>query len=107
MAKYYGRIGFIADVETKPDVWKKLVTVKYYKGDVIRNSRRYEPSDKLNDNLNINNEISIVADAYAYQNFHTLGFAEFMGTFWKVTNVTVEHPRLILTLGGVYNGPTS
>lgn len=107
MAKYYGRIGFIHDVETRPDVWEHTVTVKRYKGDVSRNSKRFESTDKLNDDLNINNEIRIVADPYASQNFYALRFAEFMGTFWKVTNVTVEYPRLVLTLGGVYNGPTS
>lgn len=107
MAKYYGKIGFVHDVETRPDVWEKQVTTKCYKGDLTRNSRRYETADKLNDNLNISNEIRIVADAYANQNFHALAFAEYMGTYWKVTNVTVEHPRLILSLGGVYNGPTT
>ena len=105
MAKYYGNIGFVKEVETKQDVWEPQVTVRPYKGDVIRNSRRYESSDKLTDNLNISNEIQIVADAYAYRNFHELRFAEYMGTNWKVTNVTVGHPRLTLTLGGVYNGP--
>jgi len=107
MAKYYGVIGFVHDVETKPDVWVQRVTKHPMKGDVTRISRRYESSDKLNDDLNINNEIRVVADAYATENFHALRFAEYMGTFWKVTNVTVERPRLILTLGGAYNGPTS
>ena len=103
MAKYYGSIGFCSLVETKQDVWEERWSVRKYKGDVSRNSRTLESSDKLNDDIRINNEIRIVADPYAYQNFHAIKYAEYLGTKWKVSNVTVEYPRLILTLGGVYN----
>ena len=103
MAKFYGNIGFSQLMETRPDVWEEQWTVRKYKGDLSRNSRRLESSDKLNDDLTINNEIRILADPYALQNFHAMKYAEFLGTKWKVTNVTVEYPRLILTLGGVYN----
>ena len=103
MAKFYGNIGFSQLMETRPDVWEEQWTVRKYKGDLSRNSRRLESSDKLNDDLSINNEIRILADPYALQNFHAMKYAEFLGTKWKVTNVTVEYPRLILTLGGVYN----
>ena len=76
-----------------------------YYGDVVRNSRRYESSsDKLNDNLNITNQFSIVADAYAYQNFHKMRYVEWMGAKWKITSVdATNRPRLILEVGGVYN----
>lgn len=103
MAKYYGNIGFSTLIETKPDVWEEKWTIRKYKGDVSRNSRRLESSDKLNDNISINNEIRILADPYACQNFHAIKYVEYLGTKWKVSNVTVEYPRLILTLGGVYN----
>ena len=106
MAKYYGKIGYVNTVETAPGVWTESdVTERYYSGDIYRNSRRRESGEHLNDDININNEISIVADAYAYQNFAFLRYAEWMGTLWKITNVNVQHPRLILSLGGVYNGP--
>ena len=106
MAKFHGNIGFAFWQEISPDVWDEVITLKKYRGDVIRNSRRYEPSDKLNDDLTISNEISIVADAYANLNFHAMRFVEFMGTKWKITNVTVDRPRLILSIGGVYNAPS-
>jgi len=104
--KYYGPIGFATQVEDEHSVTEEVIREGGYYGDVRRNSRRYESSDKMLDDLNINNEISILADAYANENFHAIRYAVYMGTKWEVTNVTVEAPRLLLTLGGVYNGPT-
>ncbi len=104
MAKFYGNIGFIS-YERKPGgVFGEVSVERKYRGDLLRNSRRYDTSDKLNDDLNISNEISIVADAYAYQNFHHMRYVEFMGAKWKITNITVDRPRLTLSIGGVYNG---
>lgn len=104
MAKFYGEIGYVELVETVPGVWKEEITKRNYFGDLIRNTRRLESSGNLNDDININNQISIVADPYAINHFHAMRYVEFMGARWKITNVQVERPRLILTLGGVYNG---
>lgn len=103
--KFYGPIGFAETVETSPGVWEEVLVPHNYYGDVVRNSRRYESSsDKLNDNLNITNQFSIVADAYAYQNFHKMRYVEWMGAKWKITSVdATNRPRLILEVGGVYN----
>ena len=103
MAKWYGEIGFAETVETKPGVWVEQITKRNYYGDVIRNSRRLQSANQLNDNINISNQISIVADPYANNNFHSMRYAKFMGTEWKISDVEVQFPRLILTLGGVYN----
>lgn len=104
MAKWYGVIGYDETLETRPGVWMNQITERNYYGDVIRNSRRLQTANQLNDNINISNEISIVADPYANQNFHAMRYVEFMGTKWKIENITVQYPRLILSLGGVYNG---
>ena len=104
MAKWYGVIGYAETVETKPGVWKEQITERSYYGDLIRNTRRLQSADKLNDDINIANEISIVADPFANQNFHAMRYVEFMGTKWKISMVEVQYPRLILTVGGVYNG---
>lgn len=104
MAKYYGKIGYSVTQETVPGVWEESVTERSYYGDLIKNARRYQSADKVNDDLSISNEISILADPYAYENFHAMKYVEFMGAKWKVTNVEVQYPRLILTAGGVYNG---
>ena len=103
MAKWYGEIGFAETVETKPGVWVEQIASRNYYGDTIRNSRRLQSANQLNDNINISNQISIVADPYANNNFHSMRYAEFMGTKWKISDVEVQYPRLILTLGGVYN----
>lgn len=103
MAKFYGSIGFASTTETSPGVWEEGITELNYYGDVIRNTRRLEPGENLNDNITINNQISILADPFANQNFHAMRFVRWMGTAWKITNVEVQRPRLILTIGGVYN----
>ena len=104
MAKFYGIIGFSEQKETKPGVWTNVITERYYYGDVIRNTRKLQGSEYLNDNLNISNEFSIVADPFANENFHNMRFIEFMGSKWKITSVDVRFPRLLLTVGVVYNG---
>ena len=104
MAKFYGKIGYANSVETKPGVYEEQIVERSYYGDLIRNTRRLQSADQVNDDINISNEISIVADPYATNNFHTMRYAVFMGTKWKISNVEVSYPRLILTLGGVYNG---
>lgn len=105
MAKWYGTVGYIETKETSPGVWKPEVTERKYFGDVLRNSSRWSASsDSTNDDLNISNQISIVADPFAYRNFHSIKYVEFMGAKWKIANVEVQRPRLILTIGGVYNG---
>lgn len=104
MAKYYGKIGFIHTVEKVPGVWEECKTERPYYGDVIRNTRRRQSAEYLNDDLEISNEFSIVSDPYACQNFFAMRYIEWMGTLWKITNVEVQYPRLILTVGGVYNG---
>ena len=104
MAKYCGNIGFAETIETRPGVWEDKITEYVYYGDLIRNTRRLQSGSNLNDNINIANNISIVADPYANKNFHKIRYVEFMGTKWKVSDVEVQFPRLILTLGDVYNG---
>lgn len=103
MAKFYGVIGYAETTETAPGVWTEVITERNYSGDVIRNTRRLQSSENLNDDLVINNIISIIADPYAYQNFHAMRYVYWMGVFWKITSVEVQRPRLLLTIGGVYN----
>lgn len=104
MAKFYGAIGYAVTEETKPGVWSERITERMYYGDLTKNTRKLQSTDQLNDNINVANEISIVADPFANENFHSMRYVEFMGTKWKITSVEVQYPRLILTVGGVYNG---
>lgn len=105
MAKWYGKIGYVVNKETAPGVWTPETTERNHYGDLIRNISRWQNGDSTtNDDLTINNQLSILADQFAYENFHAIKYAEFMGAKWKITSVEVQHPRLILSLGGVYNG---
>ena len=105
MAKFYGKIGYGVTEETSPGVWVEQITERNYYGDIVRNTRRLQTVDQLNDNINIANEFSIVADPYAMDNFHSMRYIEFMGTKWKISNVDASsYPRLIISVGGVYNG---
>ena len=104
MGKWAGKIGFAVPKETTPGVWKDEIVQRTYYGDMTRNTRRLQSSGNLNDNLVIANELSIIADPYANENFHAIRYAEFMGTKWKISSVQVQFPRLILELGAVYNG---
>lgn len=103
MAKWYGVIGFAESVQTNPGVWKEQITERSYYGDLTRNTRNLQSTDKLTDDINVSNVVSIVADPYANQNFHSMRYVEFMGAKWKISSVEVQYPRLILTIGGVYN----
>jgi len=103
MAKFYGVIGYAVTVETTPGVWKEQITPRNYYGELVRNTSRLQTTDQLNDNIKVANEISIVSDPFANENFHSMRYVEFMGAKWKITNVEVQYPRLILTTGGVYN----
>lgn len=104
MAKFYGAVGYAETFEESPGVWKEKITEHHYCGDITRNNRRLQTSGQVNDNVNVSNEISIVADPYAVQNFHAMRYVEFMGSKWKISSVEVAYPRLILTVGDLYNG---
>lgn len=104
MAKWFGKIGFAEQSETAPGVWTPNIIERDYYGDVIRNTRRLQSTDKVNDDISISNEISIVADPYAMNNFHSMRWIEWMGTKWKTVSVDVQYPRLTISLGEVWNG---
>jgi len=105
MAKFYGFVGYGVKVEKSKGVWVNEIVEKPYYGDILNNSRKLETGEGVNDNININNSISIVSDPYAQENFFAIVYVKWAGTYWKVPTVTVQGPRLILRLGGVYNGP--
>lgn len=102
--KWFGKVGYGVSAETAPDVWENVITEREYYGDAIRMTRRLEGASEIIDDLAVSVTISIVADPYAYNNFHTIKYVEYMGNKWKVSSVDPAYPRLNLTLGGLYNG---
>lgn len=106
MAKYHGKVGFVTFSEKTPGVDVEVPIEREYFGDVYRNTKRWGKGTDINPDLTINNQISIVADQYARDNLYAIRYVSWMGTLWSISNVDVQHPRLILTIGEVYNGPT-
>lgn len=108
MPKFCGVVGYAETVE-EPEgsgIWIDKITERKYMGDVVRNARSLQAGERLHDDLSVSNSISILADAYANENILALRYVMWMGSRWRVSNVDVQRPRLILTLGGEYNGPT-
>lgn len=104
--KFYGPVGFVEVVEKRPGV-KTTEPVEYcYAGDVLRRSIRYQAGESVNDTITPSQQISILADPYARSHVGSMKYVKWMGTPWKISEVSVEYPRLILTLGGAYNGAT-
>lgn len=102
MAKFYGKIGFLKTVEKEGSVWEEEKVERCYYGDIIRHSFRYESSGNMNDDVKLNNEISIVADDFAYQNCHLMKYVELNGCLWKISSITVDRPRITVSIGGVW-----
>ena len=108
MARFFGAVGYGESVETPADsgIWVDQINEFEYYGDVLRDTRKLESGEGLNDNILVVNSISIVADDYAIEHFFKIKYVRWTGTLWTVKSVEVRSPRLILYLGSVYNGPT-
>lgn len=105
--RFFGKVGYGDSVETAPGVWKgQIVEEREYYGDVIRNTRQLVDGQGVNDDITVGNRISILADQFATQNFAKIKYVAWNGSLWKVTDVEVQSPRLILSIGSVWNGPT-
>lgn len=105
MDKWFGKVGYSETVETAPGVWTPEITIREYYGDVKRDSTRWNANpNSTNDDLTVNRQISIVADPFALDKFYFIKWIEYLGTRWEITTVEPQFPRLLLTLGGLYNG---
>lgn len=103
MAKWYGKIGYEKTKETEPGIWEQEIEERSHYGDLIRASRKLQ-GNVINGDVNISNEISIIADPFATQNIGNIKYVEIMGTKWKVSSVDIQFPRLMLSVGGLYHG---
>lgn len=104
MGKWFGKIGYAVTAETEPGIWEEQIVERDYYGDMTSDHRKRQNSQGINDDLSLSNVISIIADPFAYENCSYMAYAEIMGAKWKISDIEVQYPRLILTIGGVYNG---
>lgn len=104
MGRFYGLVGFLITKETVPGVWTEEIDERPYYGDVLKHRMRWDSSGYLNDNLTLNNDFSIVADTYAYNNIGAMKYVKWNNICWSISSVEVEYPRIRLMIGGVYTG---
>lgn len=103
MAKFYGAIGYSETKEITPGVWDEVITEHLHSGDVLKNMNRVREGQNLTPKLALDNQISIIGDAFAYTNFQSMRYVRWMGAAWAITSVEVQRPRLLLSIGGLYN----
>jgi len=105
MAKFFGPVGYAETEESSPGVWTEVITEYNYYGDIIKNMNRIRDGEQLNVNVTIDNQISIVADEFAYNHCQSMRYVKWLGALWKISSITVQRPRLLLSIGDIYNGP--
>lgn len=105
MNKWAGVIGFAINAETTPGVWEDSITEKTYVGDIIDVRVRRNTTQDINDNINLSAKISVVMNPYLRDHLDKLRYLTYFGSCWKISDISVEFPRLVISLGGVYNGP--
>src|SRR5699024_8897651 len=101
MAKYSGMVGYAIQREVRPDIWESVPVERKMRGDVYKLSNRVDSGSKVNDDITLNTTISLIADPFAYENFTNLKYVTYLGVKWKVTEVDIQRPRLVLTIGGI------
>lgn len=105
MSKFHGAIGWAVQTEIRPGVWEDVITERTYSGDILQKARRWAEDEKVTDNVYIENKVSVLADVYLYENFPHLRYVNYLGTRWEVSRVEINRPRIVITMGRVYNGP--
>mgnify|MGYP003445646056 FL=1 len=103
MARYHGYVGYAIDVEAYPGVWEEQISEHEYFGDVLKNRINMQQGSVVNAKITISNSISIIADPFAFEHIYAMRYVTYLGKKWSIVNVSIERPRLILTLGGLYN----
>lgn len=103
MARYHGYVGYAIDVEAYPGVWEEQISEHEYFGDVLKNRINMQQGSVVNAKITISNSISIIADPFAFEHVYAMRYVTYLGKKWSIVNVSIERPRLILTLGGLYN----
>lgn len=105
MPKYSGLIGFAKSTDHGDGVWEDEIIEKKYRGDILQNRHRWDTHDKVNDDFNITNSLSIISDSFLIDNAYAIKYVTMLGTRWEVNSLEIKSPRLILYIGGLYNGP--
>lgn len=104
MAKWAGKIGFAETVKGEDDISRTTIVEQSYKGDVLQNNRKWDDSERINGDFSISNRISVVAKDYMLTHLQYMRYITWQGAKWRITSVSVMYPRVILSIGDLYNG---
>lgn len=107
MAKYAGSVGYATQAEISPGVWEDVIIERRMRGDILRSVTQNQTSEvSVNDDITINNRFSLIGDPYSKAHFQDMRYVKYLGRTYKVDSVELAHPRLIVEIGGIWNGPT-
>lgn len=104
MSRYAGLVTYVTQAETRPGVWTEVVEQHFMKGDMLRKGSSFQNGDKVHSDVSLNHRVSLVADDYALGNYYDIKRLEVDGKQWVVESIEIQRPRIIVTLGGLYNG---
>lgn len=104
MSKFAGLVGYVTQEESVPGVWSPVENPKMMKGDIIRQSSTNQNGDKVNSDVSLNHRVSLLGDAYAFNNYYSLKWIQLNGRKWEISSVELQRPRIVVTVGGLWNG---
>lgn len=104
MTRFHGEVGFATSVEVRPGYHKEVMQAFEYFGDIVDDSRTFDNSNQINPKVSLGQSVSIVADDTLIRNFDNIRYVKWGNTAWTANSVKTKHPRLIISLGGVYTG---
>lgn len=104
MGKFFGNVGYGMTIDSGGGVWIYDIVERQYYGDVLKVATKWQTNGRANDDIAVSNKISIVADGFANENFSNIVYVDWMGVKWKVNEIEVQRPRLILSIGGEWHG---
>lgn len=105
MNQFRGKIGFSIPVNKGHGIYDNSVVERTYRGDILSQSRKLDAGTNINDNIDMNIRLSILSDDFLNVHLSQITYVHYMGGVWKVKSIEPSRPRIVLALGGVYNGP--
>lgn len=109
MAKFSGVIGYQEEVEIAPGIWDTQYLEKPARGDILQKNHRWNAMNYSTvSSDSISDRITIGADDFVMRlcRQKRIRYVKFEGddTRYSVMDAAVDRPRIVLSIGGVFNG---